>query len=388
MFVKRIFEKRAMLASMGAIALGVSLCASGVSGGGGGGGGTTTTTEITLRIPNETVPAGGLVQMKVLTTEVTPISGGRPGFSMDSSLSAAGFGMFATGDLAGAAVIDGQHVAISYITNGALTTAYPLLTIAMWIRPDVPIGTKALFNFDAGSIWNVTASGPVFAKPIAPATITMAGTASITDVVPGEGVWPAGTVVSVRGMGFNSRSQLRINDAGIRVFSIVSPNELRFTLTQATQMRGLKITIQNPENTDTYYSYMRGLVSTVSSRTLLAATEPIFSLAPRTVSTFPAAGSLLGSQYQAVALQNPTFAAVDVNVLLYAADGTLIMQEARTLASQERLALEASELLSGVAPFDGSYIVVTASAPIDAIGLLCDEGTWTVAPSLPLESPR
>ena len=160
------------------------------------------------------MPAGGLVQMKVLTTEVTPISGGRPGFAWMRSFAAAGFGMFATGDLAGAAVVDGQHVAMSYATNGALTANYPLLTVAMWIRPDVPAGTKTLFNFDPGSIWNVTASGPVSAKPIAPATITVAGTASITDVVPGEGVWPAGTVVSVRGIGFSSRSQTRVNDAG------------------------------------------------------------------------------------------------------------------------------------------------------------------------------
>ena len=179
-----------------------------------------------------------------------------------------------------------------------------------------------------------------------------------------------------------------MNDTANKAIRIVSPNELQFSLAQATQMRGLKITVQNPENTDTYYAYMRGLVSTVSSRTLLAATEPIFALAPRTIATFPAAWSLLANQYQAVALQNPNAGAVEVNVLLYAADGSLIIQAPRTLAPRERVALELLEMFGGVAPLENSFVMVTASAPIDAIGLLCDEGTWSVTPFLPLESPR
>lgn len=363
---------------------GVALFASG-----GSGSGVTSTAGslLSLRIPNEMAPAGGLVQMKVLTTEVTPISGGRPGFGFDSMFAAAGFGMFATGDLAGAAVVDRQYVSVSYITNGALTANYPILTASFWIRPDAPVGTKSLFTLDPGSIWNVLATGPVYAKPTAPAVVTVGGTAAITDVVPGEGVWPAGTVVSVRGMGFSFRSQVRV-DAGVTTPRVITSNELQFTLTQATQMRGLKITVQNPENTATYYAYMRGIVSTVSSRTLLAVTEPIFSLAPRTVATFPASTSLLANQYQAVALQNPNASNVDVNVLLYAADGSLVIQAPRTLAPRERVTLELMELFGGVAPLANSFIMVTASAPIDAIGLVCDEGTWTVTPFLPLESSR
>ena len=376
-----------ILALVAALLSGVALLASGGSGGSGGGVTGIAGSLLSLRISNEMAPAGGLVQMKVLTTEVTPISGGRPGFGFDSMFTAAGFGMFATGDLAGAAIVDRQHVSVSYITNGALTANYPLLTASFWIRPDVAVGTRTLFTLDPGAIWNVLSTGPVYAKPTSPAVVTVGGTASITDVVPGEGVWPAGTVVSVRGMGFSFRSQVRV-DAGVTTPRVVASNELQFTLTQPTQMRGLRITVQNPENTATYYSYMRGIVSTVSSRTLLAATEPIFALAPRTIATFPAAWSLLANQYQAVALQNPNAGAVEVNVLLYAADGSLIIQAPRTLAPRERVALELLEMFGGVAPLENSFVMVTASAPIDAIGLLCDEGTWSVTPFLPLESPR
>ena len=377
-----------ILALVAALLSGVALLASGGSGGSGGGVTGTAGSLLSLRIPNEMGPAGGLIQMKVLTTEVTPISGGRPGFGFDSMFTAAGFGMFATGDLAGAAVVDNGHVVVSYATNGALTTSYPLLTASFWVQPDVAPGTTTLFTIDPGALWNVLATGPVYAKPTAPAVITVGGTASITDVVPGEGVWPAGTVVSVRGMGFSFGSRVRFGDTGIKVFKLVSPRELQFTLIQPTQMRGLKITVQNPENTATYFSYMRGLVSTVSSRTLLAATEPVFSLEPRTVATFPASMGLLANQYQAVAMQNPNATAVEVNVLLYAADGSLITQAPRTLAPRERVALELLEMFGGVAPLENSFVMVMASAPIDAIGLLCDEGTWSVTPFLPLESPR
>src|SRR4029453_18565634 len=163
-----------------------------------GGGGTDD--ELRLRILDEMAPPGGIVQMKVRTTEVTPISGGRGRYRIDPAMfsSATGFGIFATGELAGAAVIDGADVALSYTSNGALTAEYPLLVVALRIRPDVAVGTKTLFTFDPGSIWNVSPTGAVQTGQISPGTITVGGTVSITDVVPGEGVWPAGTVVSVR----------------------------------------------------------------------------------------------------------------------------------------------------------------------------------------------
>ena len=56
-----------------------------------------------------------------------------------------------------------------YATNGALTSNYPILAVALWLRPDVAVGTKTLFTFDPGSNWNVSAAGPVYAKPITPA---------------------------------------------------------------------------------------------------------------------------------------------------------------------------------------------------------------------------
>jgi len=352
----------------------------------GGGGGTED--ELRLRILDEMAPPGGIVQLKVRTTEVTPISGGRGRFTVDRAMftSAEGFGMFATGELAGAAVSDGASVGVSYISNGALTADYPLFVVALRIRPDVAVGAKTLFTFDPGSIWNLSPTGAIQTARISPGTIAAGGTVSITDVVPGEGVWPAGTVVSVRGIGFDGQTRLRVNDVETSASRLISANEMQFTLLQAAQMRGVRLKVEHPDNTDIYYAYMRGITSTVSSRALLAATEPIFGVTPRLTATLGPFASLNANQYAGLALQNPTRGEVAVGIALYDADGALVNQSARTMESRHRLALEVSELLDGVAPPPGSSLVITASAPIDAIGLLCDEGSWTVSASLPLEA--
>jgi hypothetical protein len=376
---------RWVFSAVAAIAIGTTLSASG----GKTSDSTVSGTALTMRIPNESAPAGAMVQMKVLTTEVTPISGGRPGFGYDAAVfgGAAGFGIMApNGEAAGAAIVDGSHVQIVYSGTSLLTANYPILTVVLSVRPDAIAGSKTQFGFDPTSVWEFDQSGPVSAR-ISPATVTVAapGATSISDVVPGEGVRPAGTVVSVRGTGFDARTTLNVNDTLIGGVRLVSPTEMQFVLLQPTEIRGLRITASG-KNSVTYYAYMRGLTSHVSSRALLAQVEPIFSTAQRTVATIAPALSMSGSQYEAVALQNPNLTDVIVGLSLHAADGTVLYETSRTLSARERLALEASELLDGVAPPAGATIAVTASQPIDAFSLLCDEATGTVIPALPLEA--
>jgi len=137
-----------VFAAVTAIALGVTVVARG--GGGSGGDSASDGSDLRFRIRDEMAPPGGVVQMKVESYEVTPISGGRPGFSFDAAMfaDAAGFDMFVDGELAGAAVIEGSRVALSYATNGASTTDYPILTVSMRIRPDAAVGTKTVFALD------------------------------------------------------------------------------------------------------------------------------------------------------------------------------------------------------------------------------------------------
>ena len=84
--------------------------------------------DLTFRFRDETAPAGGTVQMKLEDTDGTPISGGRPRFAFAPAFfdAVAGIGMFApTGELAGAAVIDGNQVAVCVRHDGAVHGRLP-----------------------------------------------------------------------------------------------------------------------------------------------------------------------------------------------------------------------------------------------------------------------
>ena len=372
---------KGIFAAVTAIALGATVFA----------GGSESNSDLKFRVRDEVGPPGGVVQMKVESYEVTPISGGRPSFGFDSRMfaDAEGFDMVVDGELAGAAVIDGSRVALSYATNDASTTDYPILSVSMRIRPDAAIGARTTFALDPQSTWHVSPTGqPLVASRLRPGTVTVGGSVSITDVRPGAGVWPAGTVVKVRGIGFNSRTRLKVDDLKTRSIRFINSTEMQFTLAETGELHGVRLRAENSDFRSEYYAYMRGIVSTVSSRPLLAGTVPIFSMTRRAAATlgpFPLSSE---HQYAGLGLQNPTLVDVAVGIELYDAGGALLYRSVRSLAGQQSLAMELSELLDGVTPPSGSSVRVTASAPIEAIGLLCDEGSWTVSPSLPLEALR
>jgi hypothetical protein len=343
---------------------------------------------LSMHIPNEAAPPGAMVQMKVMTTEVTPISGGRPGFAFDMAFfdAAAGFAVAApNGEAAGAAIVAGGQVQVIYRSTSPFTADYPVMTVVLPIRADVPRGARTRFTLDPASTWDFGTAGPTTAV-VSPGSVRAEGTTSIADVIPGEGTWPAGTAVRVLGTGFDARTSLKVNDTPIAAYRFVSPTEMQFVLARPTDVRGLRITASGATNSVTYYAYMRGITWHVSTRALLATTEPIFSVAQRTRATLAPALPMRGNQYQAVALQNPNLAVVAVRLSLHASNGSVVHETVRRLAARERLALEASELLDGIVPPAGSSIVVTASSPIDAFSLIVDEGAATVIPVLPLEA--
>jgi hypothetical protein len=111
--MERAVMTRMVLSAIAVVAFGATVSASGGKAFGGG----ATATELTMRIPDESAPAGAMVQMKVLTTEVTPISGGRPGFGYDSAFF-------------GAVVTASQPIdAFSLLCDEALGTVVPVLPL-------------------------------------------------------------------------------------------------------------------------------------------------------------------------------------------------------------------------------------------------------------------
>jgi hypothetical protein len=370
--------------------IGVTLVASGVllaQGGPGpnSGGGSGSIKQVALFIPNETAPPDGVVQMKFMVTEPTPISTGRPGVSYDSTTFDAVWGIqlfCAAGDLNGVAMINGSKINIVYTTTaGAQGTDYPIMTMALHVRPDAAPGTQTHFSLDPSSTWILGLLGATTMKPLPPATVTVGGSISITNVVPGGGMLPAGSVVSIHGMGFQPKTQVQLNAIKFSSIHIVSSTEIQFTLAQDTNMSGQKIQVVNPDGSqDTYFSYLRGVPFGKSSRPLLAGAVPIFSAVTHSLAVFNPVMPGGATQFTGLAMQNPGLGATDVTVSLYSSDNILLGSSTVTLPSGNRMINEISELTQGAAPVFGSYVVVQSTQPIQTFGFSADTVSGAITP--------
>jgi hypothetical protein len=351
---------------------------------GGGPGPSGSNNQVSLHIPNEMAPPGGVAQMKLLVTAPTPISSGGPRVDFDSTFDdVLGVELFnPSGDVNGAAVINGSQVSVFYTTSsGAQGTDYPIMTVALHVRPDSEPGSRAQFSLDPSSTWMFGPLGLATLKPIPPATVTVGGTISITNVVPGGGVLSAGSVVSIQGMGFTPITQVQLNAIKASSISVIGPNEIRFTLAEATNMTGQKIQVVNPDGSqDTYFSYMRGLPLLQSARPLLQNTVPVFSPVTHSIAVFAPIAALPENQFSGVAVQNPGVVPAAVTISLYSAQNALLEASTISVPPGYRFMAETSELTNGVAPPQGSYVVVSSTQPVQNFAFIADASQSTVSP--------
>ena len=339
--------------------------------------------QVSLHIPNEMAPPDGVVQMKLMVTTPTPISSGGPGLFFDATFDAIwGIELFnPAGDVNGAAVINGSMVKVFYTTSSPTQgTDYPMMTVALHVRPDAAPGTQTQFSLDPSSTWLLGLLGAATLRPMTPATVTVGGTISITNVVPGGGLLPAGSVVSIQGMGFQSRTQVQLNAIKAASIAVINSNLIQFTLAEATNMTGQKIQVVNPDGSqDTYFSYMRGLPLFTSNRPLLQKTLPIFSSMTHSSAVYPPVGGLAASQFSGVAVQNPNLIPTAVTVSLYSAQNLQLGSSTVSVPPGYRFIAETSEL-TNAALQAGSYLVVTATLPVQSFEFIADESQSTLLP--------
>jgi hypothetical protein len=389
LLIDALFLGAALFAQSGPGAGSGSGSGSGTSGGGSGSGGPgagQTTPVIALKIPNETVPPGGVAQMKFLNTEPTPISSGRPHGFFDASMfdDVLGIQLFdMTGDLNGVALVTPPWITVAFEASGAVQgTDYPVMTMAMHVRSDARPGATSQFDLDAASAFYVGGVQAII-NPIAPATITVGGTISITNVVPGGGLQPGGAVVKVVGLGFQAHTQVQLNGVQAQSVEVVSPTEIDITLSQATDMTGKKIQVVNPDGSqDTYFSYLRGVNLGASNHFLLTTAVPIFSAVTHSHAIFTGPGTVIPTQYAGLAMQNANLQPANVTVSLFDATGRLLGQSTIPVPSGYRL-MRGIEELVGAAPSAGSYAVVSSDQPIQVFGFVADDAQGTVTPFAP-----
>lgn len=345
--------------------------------------------QVSVHIPNEMAPPGGVAQMKLLVTEPTPISSGKPRLAFDPALFDGVWGIELfnpSGSVHGVALINDSKVSVSYISStGPLGSDYPIMTVALHVRPDAAAGSQTQFSLDPSSTWVLGLLGATTMRPIPPATITVGGSLSITNVVPGGRFLPAGAVVRVQGIGFQQKTQVQLNSIKASSIAVVSSTEIQFTLAEATEMSGKKIQVVNPDGSrDTYFSYLRGLPLGQSDRPLLAGAVPIFATGTSSQALFAPVAPGAGTQFTGLAIQNPSQAAAQVTVALYSGANGLLGSATTTVPSGYRLMREIPELANGAVPAPGNFVLVWSTQPIQVFGFLGDDAAGTVTPFAPI----
>lgn len=278
-------------------------------------------------------------------------------------------------------------ISIASITStGTQGSDYPIMTVAFELPSTISVGNKLSFSLDPSSTWTLGLLGSATVKPFPPATITVGGSISITDVIPGGGVQPAGAVVSVQGIGFQPGTQVQLSNMKASSISVVSPQEIQIVLAEPTQMAGKKIQVTNPDGShDTYFSYMRGAPLGESSRPLLASAVPIFSTVTHSQAVFAAADSLSTSEFTGIAVQNPNPSAATVSFTLFSSSNVSLGSSTVVIPNGYRMMRDMSEL-TGVVPPPGGYVVVASDLPVQMFGFLGDSVTGTVVPYVALSS--
>jgi hypothetical protein len=397
--VKMRFQLGCLILALFASVATPTLLAQGTSGSTSGGPGTGSTSgtsggscsvptrQISLHIPDESAPPGGVVQMKMLVTEPSPVSSGGPRFAAFSGALVLGVQLFdPSGDVNGVAMVGSSMVNVAYISStGTQGSDYPIMAVALQLPSNLSIGTKLPFSLDPSSTWTLGLLGTATMKPISPATITVGGSISITDVVPGGGLQPAGTVISVRGIGFQSGTQVQLSNMKASSISVVSPQEIQIVLAEPTQVNGKKIQVTNADgSSDTYFSYMRGVRLGQSSQRLLASALPIFSTSTYSQATF-SSGDLSASEFSGIAVQNPNPGSATVTFTLFSSSNVALGSSTMVIPSGTRIMRETSEL-TGAAPQPGSYLVVSSDISVQMFGFQGDKVSETVVPYVALSS--
>lgn len=340
-------------------------------------------TSIETRIDSETLPSGGLMQIKLGLTTGFPIVVGGGSFEMPPSFEGfEGASLFSPGgDAYGVAWLQNTRFRASIVSPlGSLGTQldYPFLVVASKIKPGLPLGAQYTIRLDSTSFFQAPGGSNYLDIAPKPGVLTIGGSVSVTNVIPGGGIVPQGNVIRVLGTGFDADTRVDVNEAALNSLQVISPTELQFTLTTSVEMSGRRLRLRNKDNSEvTYYSYLRAVPQGSSTRALLNAAHPMFL--PQPVSSAgltPAAAPANG--FVAVALQNSGSAAAAVLLQLISSAGVGLATANANLPGGTRYARTLDELFNTSVPA-GAAVRITSTSPVHVLGLRGDEANQTLS---------
>ena len=391
----------------------ISLISTGCGGGSGGGGGATPTptpvasptptptpvptTGLRMSIANATVPTGGIYQYQLLLTEPKPIgnSSTRPTIPTGPRGPVRGVAVNdSTGQAVGIAVINGADISVSIQSpNASLGTDidYPLLVLTMPITATSGQFTMAM---DPSSTFFLGSTQYSIVEN-APGTLTVGGTLSITDVLPGGGTMKPGDTIRILGMGFDASTKINMNNVNTLTQTLVSPKEIDVTIgtlcvpesnpcapATSLPLDGDRIRATNATEKSEYFSYDRtDDAPGTSSNALANLVHPMFSQQLLHSGTF--AFKAGGTQFTGIALQNTDFS-VDATVKIEVLDagGNSLSNSTQLLPARSKMVRDIADLFAvptGAATVRAT-VVTGPAAGVKMLGMLGDTSSNSVVP--------
>src|SRR5215813_13075370 len=329
------------------------------------------------------VPPGRTVQIKLPPTDpnADPIIIEQLG----PDIGGVGVALLGAPEAGGTALMDGGSAVIRTVSPPEAPELPSDASVAVTITVSDQAQAGATVNLnsaDAGTLNPttacVTADVPDVIEPPA---------VSISDVVPGGGLLAAGSVIAVVGAGFQPDAQVLIEGVTLASTTWIDSSRIEVVIAADVQLDGMMVGVTNPDLTGaTSFATLRATDLGKSTIPLLAGTEAIFPVQTRSsaVLAAPASGTFF-----ALALQNPGADESTVSVELWDAEaGSAVASATVTLPSRTKVSREVSELFPGVIPSGGAVLAVTATVPIQVLGLSGNEENGAVTPVLPaLASP-
>jgi hypothetical protein len=170
-----------------------------------------------LTVGSPTIPAGGVLQMQVFITEPKPILKGKQAVRSGASSAAVAnivpavgsplgairdAALFSTGgDVSGVAVMGAsgaQFFFSSPLETFGENVDTPVITLAYAVRKTATEGQSVPLTLDATNCLWLDPKGNQYPVELKSGTMTVGGTLAISDIVPGAGVYPPGTVISIK----------------------------------------------------------------------------------------------------------------------------------------------------------------------------------------------
>ena len=347
---------------------------------------------VSLDLASQTVPPGGVLQMQIFITEPKPIlKGGQKATFVSRAALVPALGavrdgaLFSpAGDVDGVAVLGKGSIQVSFsspLTSFGTDIDAPVMAFAIPVAPNATVGQRSPLTLDPNSAQWFDPSGQLYPVELKSGVLTVAGKTSIIDVVPGSGIVPAGTVISVRGIGFQPTSKVSVNNAVVATTTFVSSNEIQITLTQSFNIEGQRVRVDTGSERVEYYPYQRTKPVSRSTHALVASSLPLFSHTTWSQAFFHPV--LQATTFSAIALQNVNTSSATVTLQLFSSVGGLLATRTISLPVTKWLTRDYAEVFPGKVAGNGTTVKVTSSLPIQMLGLQGDDALGTMTPVEP-----